>query len=237
MYNRLYFFAAIALLSLFPLSSRAAVQTGGQSLTAQMEQLQATYQQLHSLQFDFTQVTDSGGRIKEGRGQAAFYRSGSPGSGNTGVLRWDYEEPAPQVILNNGRELSIYTPQDKQLIITPSRDLESDITFALFTGSKKLADEFVVETADSFFFINDPPMDLQAVQLIPRDPHPQIKRMQIWMDKQRIIHRLLMEDHFGALTELSFSRVRFNELPSKDSRQEQKLLQLDLAPGTETIRQ
>lgn len=233
----LVFFSVLSLVLLFPFITQAAVQPGQRQLKASVDQLQTTYQQLHSLQFDFAQVTDTQGRIKEGRGHATFYRSGSSGSAKTGVMRWDYEEPAPQIILNNGRELSIYTPQDKQLIITPIQDLDSDITYALFTGSKKLADEFDATDPDPVFYINTPPSELQAIQLIPRQPHPQIKRMQIWLDKQSRLHRLLMEDHFGALTELDFSLIRFNALPAKDPKQEQLLLQLDLAPGTEIVRQ
>ena len=202
-----------------------------------LQQVQSTYQRLHSLQFDFFQVTDSSGRVKEGRGFATFYRSGSTAGANTGVMRWDYEAPSPQVILNNGKELSIYTLQDKQLIITPVHNLESDITFSLFTGSKRLTDEFVASPPDPVFYINDPPANLTAVQLTPREPHPQIKRMQIWLNKEYKLHRLLMEDHFGALTELEFSNIRMNALTAKDPEKEQSLLQLDLAPGTEIIRQ
>jgi outer membrane lipoprotein carrier protein len=57
------------------------------------------------------------------------------------------------------------------------------------------------------------------------------------MDQNHRLQRLLLEDHFGALTELTFSRIRFNELKATDSEQEQLLLQLDLVPGTEIIRQ
>ncbi|MGD9949953.1 MAG: outer membrane lipoprotein carrier protein LolA [Desulfobulbus sp.] len=237
MCNYLQYIIVVSFVFIFSLPTQAAVQPGAQQLTASIDQLQATYQHLHSLQFDFAQVTDSGGRIKEGCGSAAFYRSGPSGSANKGVMRWDYNEPSPQVILNNGRELSIYTPQDKQLIITPIQDLDSDITFALFTGSKKLAEEFTPSGPDPVFYINNPPADMQAIQLTPREPHPQIKRIQIWLDKQHTLHRLLMEDHFGALTELDFTNIQLNVLPAKDPKQEQLLLKLDLAPGTEIIRQ
>ncbi len=225
----------LALFLAFP--TLAASKTKGQQEEATLEQLQTTYQGLHSLQFTFAQVTDSGGRVKEGNGSAAFYRSGLSGTANSGVMRWDYEAPSQQVILNNGRELSIYTPQDKQLIISPIQDLDADITFALFTGSRKLTDEFAASEPDPVFFINDPPGNMQAIQLVPKQPHPQLKRIQIWVDSHHVLHRLLMEDHFGALTELDFSDIQFNGLPARDSKQEQRLLKLDLAPGTEIIRQ
>jgi len=237
MFNRMPTVLLCILIVFLSLPTLAATLTQSRQPTDSLEQLQVAYQQLHSLEFDFSQVTDSNGRIKEGRGFATFYRSGSGGGSNTGIMRWDYETPSPQVILNNGKELSIYTPQDKQLIITPIQDLDSDITFALFTGSKRLTDEFVANAADPVFYINEPPANMTSVQLTPREPHAQIKRMQIWFDRQHKLHRLLMEDHFGALTELDFSNIQMDALPAKAPQKEQSLLQLDLAPGTEIIRQ
>lgn len=197
--------------------------------------LQKKYQQLQSLEFDFSQSTQTSGRIKQGSGNAVFYRPAVL-AGN-GIMRWNYLEPTVQTIINDGKELSLYTPQDKQLIVSPARDMESDITYAIFTGTKKLQDEFEVTPPDKFFFLNDPPAGTEAVLLTPRQPHPQLKRIQLWLSGDLTIHRLLMEDHFGALTELTFTRVRFNTLPASDPKLLQSLLQLDLAPGTETIRQ
>lgn len=200
-------------------------------------QVQKKYQQLRSLEFDFAQTTQTGGRIKQGSGHATFYRSAKTTSDGAGIMRWNYSEPIAQIIINDGKELSVYTPQDKQLLVSPVQDLESDITYAIFTGTKGLLDEFAVSAADALFLLNTPPAALDAVLLIPREPHPQVKRIQLWLNADHTLHRLLMEDHFGALTELTFSQVRFNTLPANDPRLVRSLLQLDLAPGTEIIRQ
>lgn len=210
-------------------------------LEAKVVRLQKKYQQLQSLEFDFSQSTQTSGRIKQGSGNAVFYRpaaqAGAPLPAGNGIMRWNYIEPTVQTIINDGKELSLYTPQDKQLIVSPARDMESDITYAIFTGTKKLQDEFEVAPPDKLFLLNDPPAGVEAVLLTPRQPHPQLKRIQLWLNSDLTIHRLLMEDHFGALTELTFTRVRFNTLPASDPKLLQSLLQLDLAPGTETIRQ
>ncbi|MBM9614331.1 outer membrane lipoprotein carrier protein LolA [Desulfobulbus rhabdoformis] len=208
-----------------------------QQLRDSLAQLQTRYEKLHSLQFDFAQITDSGGRSKEGNGFAAFYRTASNKGTSSGIMRWDYTTPTPQVILNNGVELSIYTPMDKQLIITPIQDQDADITFALFTGSKQLSDEFDLIPADTNFLIQEPPDQTRAIQLVPKTPHPQLKRLQLWYDSTYQLRRLILEDHFGALTELSFSNMRFDTLPAKSAQQAETLLKLDLAPGTEIIRQ
>jgi outer membrane lipoprotein carrier protein len=210
-------------------------------LSDKVVQLQKKYQNLRSLEFDFSQSTSTNGRMKQGSGNALFYRPVAQPGGSSpaanGIMRWNYMEPTAQTIINDGKELSIYTPQDKQLIISPAQDIESDITYAIFTGTRSLLDEFETAPPDKLFVLNNPPTGFDAVLLTPRKPHPQVKRVQLWLGGDMTIHRVLMEDHFGALTELTFNRVRFNTLPTGDAQQLQSLLKLELAPGTETIRQ
>jgi outer membrane lipoprotein carrier protein len=238
MYNQaLRFFAALlVLITLTPLAI-AAESLPTDSPTALVVQLQKKYQQLRSLEFDFTQFTQTGGRVKQGSGNATFYRPTGATPSGKGIMRWNYLAPTPQTITNDGRELSIYTPQDRQLIISPVQDLEADITYALFTGTRDMLDAFTVSQGDAQFTLNQPPANAQSALLTPREPHPQLKRVQLWLSRDNVLHRLLMEDHFGALTELSFSNMRFNTLRLHDQQQVQSLLNIDLAPGTETIRQ
>lgn len=206
-----------------------------------IERLQTKYQHLRSLEFNFSQSTLTNGRIKQGSGNAFFYRPAAQPGGSSqaasGIMRWNYTEPLVQTIINDGKELSIYTPQDKQLIVTPSQDIESDITYAIFAGTRSLLDEFETAPPDKLFVLNNPPTGFEAVLLTPRKPHPQVKRIQIWLGGDMTIHRVLMEDHFGSLTELTFNQVRFNTLSTGETQQLKSLLKLDLAPGTETIRQ
>lgn len=228
------------LICLLTLPCLSIPATAAPAVTAQQQlvsEVQTTYQRLHSLQCSFVQLTSTEGRVREGRGQATFYRTKEGGNRGLGIMRWNYEQPTPQVILNNGKELSILTPQDRQLLITAASDLESDITYALFTGAKRLDEEFTLSPPDPLFVMNTPPQDLQGLLLTPKQPHQQIKRVQIWLDKRHILHNLLLEDHFGVLTELRFQDVRLNALPANNAAQEQQLLDLDIPPGTEIIHQ
>lgn len=215
----------------------------GASLSSPEERvmrLQKKYQQLRSLEFDFSQTTLNSGRVKQGAGSAIFLRPTVTGSSHTlppGIMRWNYTSPTAQTIVNDGKSLSIYTPQDKQLIVSPAQDMESDITYAIFTGTKNLHDEFQVEAGDATFIINEPTPGLGSVLLTPRQPHSQIKRVQLWFTNDLALHRLIMEDHFGALTELTFTGIRFNSLRQNDQQQVQALLNIDIPPGTEIIRQ
>ncbi len=240
MFNRGRFILALFLLIVFGSLFVAHSAEAASGLEQRVLQLQKKYQQLRSLEFEFSQSTQTGGRVKQGAGNAVFFRPGAldkPAGTSQGIMRWNYIEPTAQTIINDGKELSIYTPQDKQLIVSPAQEMESDITYAIFTGTKSLLDEFEASPADKLFILNDPPAGFEAILLIPRQPHPQVKRVQLWLNGDFTIHRLLMEDHFGAMTELTFAKVRLNTLPQGDVHQVQALLKLDLVPGTETIRQ
>jgi outer membrane lipoprotein carrier protein len=201
--------------------------------------LQKKYHKLRSLEFEFFQTVQSGGRLKQGNGSAIFFRAASPSHspGTKQIMRWNYSQPIVQTILNDGITLSIYTPQDKQLLVSPLQDIESDITYALFSGTKKLLDAFIAAPGDSSLGLSDPPAQCEAILLTPRHPHPQVKRVQLWLNREATIQRLVMEDHFEAITELTFTQVRFDRLGQGDAQQTHALLKLDLEPGTETIQQ
>ncbi len=199
----------------------------------QVEKIQGIYRDLTSLSFDFSQATRTGGRERQGAGSAVFYRPGS----KPGVMRWNYTEPDTQIILNDGNKLSIYTKQDNQVIVTSAEELQSDITYAFFAGTRNLLDDFTVKPPGNRFIFSSDDQDMQAVQLVPIQPHAQVKALHLWFDKDFLIRRLILEDHFDSITELSFTNIQLNSLPSNSPDTLTDLLQLDLPPGTEVISQ
>lgn len=199
----------------------------------QVEEIQTIYRDLTSLSFDFSQATRTGGRERQGAGSAVFYRPSS----KPGVMRWNYTEPDKQIILNDGSKLSIYTKHDNQLIVTSAEELQSDITYAFFAGTRNLLDDFKAKPPGNRFTFSSGDQAMQAVQLVPRQPHAQVKSLHLWFDKDFLIRRLIMEDHFDSITELSFSNIKLNSLPANSQERLTDLLKLDLPPGTEVISQ
>jgi outer membrane lipoprotein-sorting protein len=205
--------------------------TEGWAGSTALEKIQALYSNLSSLRFDFQQISRSSGRSRQGSGNSIFYRI-SPEQ--PGIIRWNYTTPEVQIILNDGKQLFIYTQKDKQVIITAAEDMQNDITYAFFTKNRKITEDFTVHPADSRFLGDS---HLQALQLIPQQAHGQVKAVHLWFDSQYIIHKMIMEDHFETLTELFFTKIEFNTLPMGSTHTEEALLRLDLPPGTEVIRQ
>ncbi len=152
-------------------------------------------------------------------------------------MRWNYTGPDKQIILNDGKQLSVYTEKDKQVIVTSATELESDITASLFAGNRNLTDDFNVQPAENRFTSGAAGQDVQVAQLVPKKPHGQIKTVHIWFDSKSMIRKLVMEDHFDTLTELEFGNIKFNELPAGSVKVTEELVRLNLPPGTEVVRQ
>ncbi len=228
---RTSFILPLLLVILLAAAPRGACAASETELLRQVEKIQQLYRSLTSFSFDFRQTTRSGRRDRHGAGSSVFYR---PGSGRPGIMRWNYTEPDKQIILNDGKQLSVYTEKDKQVIVTSAKEMESDITASLFAGNRNLTDDFNVQPAESRFTSST---DVQVAQLVPKKPHGQIKTVHVWFDSKSMIRKLVMEDHFDTLTELEFSNIKFNELPAGSAKVTEELVRLDLPPGTEVVRQ
>lgn len=204
--------------------------------------LQNLYGKMTSLVFDFEQVTRTGGRERTGRGNAVFYKTHSPspaarpgnGIASRSVMRWNYTEPDNQIIINDGTTLLIYTENDHQMIKTPAREIESDITYAFFAGTRNLMDDFAARAAGKEFIYSSADK-LNTILLVPRKPHNQIKDVQIWFDEKGIIHHMLIADHFNSITELNFDHIKLNSLPPGDQKEIDRITSFTVPPGTEII--
>ena len=221
------------LLNLLGFLLSEAEASGQKVIEQQIEEIQAKYRDLSSLSFDFNQLTRSGGRDREGAGNAVFYRP----DGKAGVMRWNYTKPDTQIILNDSKKLTIYTKEDNQMIVTSANELESDITYAFFTGKRNLLDDFNALPPGDRFTFSEAGQAIVAVQLVPKEPHAQIKNVHLWFDEDHLIKRLVMEDHFDSITELSFTNIKLNPLPPDSRKTLADLLKLDLPAGTEVISQ
>lgn len=210
-----------------------------QEANALLARVEKSYAQFQSLECSFHQRSKSGARIREGSGQAFFFRSDGAGGKETrqnGVIRWEYHEPEVQTIINDGQELRIYNPADKQLLISSAAAQESDLTYTLLTGQASLSESFTVSVETAPHWISPPPSELTVLHLVPKTPQSQLKYAQIGVNRDLRIERLLLEDHFQAITELSFSAMRFDGIKATDRARIEQLRTLKTTEDTETIR-
>jgi len=237
----LIFVLLLALISLVPLVRAPGIHAGEKSPESLALDLQNKYRSMTSLTFSFDQVTRTGPRERLGKGKALFYRFRTPVEEGRedratlqSVMRWNYIEPDPQIIVSDGETLSIYTEKDRQLIRTPAEELESDITYAFFAGTRNLLDDFRAESPEETFDFSYG-TGLHSLLLVPRHPHNQIMDVQVWFDSEGLIHYLRMRDHFDSVTELRFDSIQVNSLAPGDRKTLEQIINFPIPAGTEII--
>lgn len=235
--RNLYVFFSALFLCIFSLNLLTAFEVAEAAEryihSQHLANLQKTYSEFSSIVFSFEQITRSGSRSRSGHGDAVFVRL--PGE-IAGIMRWNYIYPDFQIILNDGKELSIYNRRDKQMIVTPAEEFNNDITFGLFAGDRALTDDFIAGAPLERFIFFLAGVNLTAIHLLPSEPHPQIKSVQIWFDEHYLIRHLVLVDHFESITELAFSENIINSVDVNDSQEMAKILFFDISEGTEIIR-
>jgi len=73
--------------------------------------------------------------------------------------------------------------------------------------------------------------DLQVIKLVPKVAHPQVDSLHLWIDREYLLRRLEIVDHFGSVTELTFADIRRNEAVAEE------LFTFTPPAGTEVIEQ
>ncbi|MFH7319838.1 outer membrane lipoprotein carrier protein LolA [Desulfurivibrio sp. D14AmB] len=170
-------------------------------------QLQETYNQTGSFRAQFRQLTTMpmGGRQREGAGTVIFRKPHQ--------MRWEYDFPDHQVLVSDGRQVRLYFAASRQLMLRDVADyLESDVTYAFFSGTGDLLRDFSVEEVPA---AEARPGRGHLLRLVPRELHPQVEYLDLEADRDSfLIRRLEIVDHFGSVTTLTFSRIELDpELP------------------------
>ena len=190
--------------------------------------------QLSSLSFNFTQQTmdQISGRTKQASGHAYFAKDQDKTQ-----MRWNYQAPDRQVIISNGKKLTMYFENLNQMIITPADQLQQDVIYSFFTGTKDIEDEFFVSEGGQ---IEEGSSDLplyDVIRLEPRSTDSQVRDIRLWVKDHKRIQRIEIVDNFETKTIINISNIEENSLTSDGKHMNTDLFSFAPPPGTEIIRQ
>ena len=168
--------------------------------------LQDAYDRTTGFSARFEQLTTvpMSNRTRKGSGTVVFQKPSR--------MRWDYQQPEVQVLVSDGSKVSLYVAASRQLMVRTMDDyLQSDVTYAFFSGRGRILDDFTVMSAA----VQAVP-GLYAIKLQPKKTNPQVDTLHVWVDqKQYMIARLEILDQFGSVTTLHFSNIELNpQLPA-----------------------
>lgn len=197
------------------------------------DRLQARYDKIDSLTFNFTQSTsgEMSGRPRNASGRAAFVKI----EGKS-YMRWDYTIPDKQVLVSDSVLFSMYFAKLEQMIISPAKSLDADLTYAFFTGRGVLKNDFHIRPAEEDFQSENSP-EFNVIKLIPKTAQSQVQDIHLWVTPDSLIRRIHIRDHFGTITLLNFSNIETDALAEKDPKELLSFFSFVPPEGTEIIRQ
>lgn len=160
------------------------------------ERLRAFLSDLRSLQGDFQQVLfdEDRTRLEEARGVFWLQRPGR--------FRWHYQEPYPQLIVADGKNVWVYDRELKQVTVKPLADALGSTPAFLLSSDHPLEESFTIEDLGS----RD---GLTWVELKPRSTEVHFSSIQLGFRGEEL-RRMELIDSFGQLTKLRFQDTREN---------------------------
>ena len=184
--------AACLLLSLCGVAAPTAVPAA-ESAAAKVERYLSD---LSSWSADFDQTLDdsSGKSLRNASGHLYLQRPGK--------FRWEYQKPAEQLVIADGRKLWFY---DKDLQQANVRDMDASLAntpAALLTGGAALGSQFEIRAL--------PPADgLEWFQLVPKHADTDFLGVRVGFSKGELV-RMLLADKLNQVTTLKFSAAHRN---------------------------
>lgn len=228
------FLLLITLLSsliIFSLQASAKINTD-ESPKDTAARIQLRIDEIQSLSFNFYQQTrgELTGRPRKGSGKAIFFKK----DGNS-RMRWDYNNPDKQVLVSDGSVFSMYFDDLKQMIVTPAKNIENDLTYSFFTGRGNLKNDFHILPPDEETGTNKE--EFKIIKLVPKQPHSQVQDIHVWITEASLIRRMNIRDLFGTITVLNFSDIQVDSLVGADEKTLQSLFSFIPPKDTEIIEQ
>lgn len=160
------------------------------------ERAERYLERFETLRADFVQqLFDKGGTLRdESRGTVALSKPGR--------FRWDYRQPAQQVLVCDGRSVWLYDAELEQVTVRQVGESLSHTPAMLLAGKGRTSDAFDARDGGQAG-------GLQWVLLTPRRDDAEFSSVRLGF-RGRELERLDLEDGLGQTTRITFSRVERN---------------------------
>jgi outer membrane lipoprotein carrier protein len=163
---------------------------------AASDRLNAFFNNVHSLQGDFSQtVYDQHNNVKDrAQGSLAIQRPGK--------FRWYYEKPYHQLIVANGAKVWIYDSELEQVTVKKFDQALGSTPAQLLSSSAALEKNFTIAEIGA----KD---GLEWVVLTPHDKDASFEKITLGFDADNL-RVMQLKDNFSQTTQLEFSHLQHN---------------------------
>ena len=150
----------------------------------------------------FTKVTSLKGSFKQQvfdkKGQAIQNSSGLMYMSRPGRFRWVYMTPEPQELVSDGKNLWIYDEDLEQVTIKPITSAVSATPMSFLTRKDAPAARFHVKAMPA-------KGGLDWFQLTPKQASRDFKNIEMGLDAQGNLKRMVMHDQLGQRTDITLN--------------------------------
>lgn len=186
------------------LSGTAQTEEAAPSLVSVIQKIQASYESTKDWNAEFQQTLTISGFDSPIRSSGKLYIK------KPGKLRWDYQEPGRDQIMVNMDTVWVYTPDQKQVIVSSLDDLsDSRIPLHFLAGTGKLDRDFEIE-----WFNPKIPLEgkTPSLRLKPKDPDSGISHLQINVHPDSfMITELTLFEKNGNRSRFEFIKINKNK--------------------------
>ena len=198
----------------------ASARVAAADLTSVVRAVDEHYNQLRTLQADFTETYRGNGMDRT--------ESGTLWLKKPGKMRWEYRSPRDKLFLTDSKDAWFYVPGDRQARKTPVRKLEDlRSPLGLLLGKTRLEKEL-----QGLSFAPDvTPLDPANVVLrgVPKGMVDRVSQVLIEVTPSHQISRIQVDEVDGSVTEYRFSGQKENVSIGDDR------FRFHPGPGVETI--
>jgi len=130
-----------------------------------------------------------------------------------GKMRWDYTSPEKKVYVSDGVRVYSYTPEDKQVIVSPfPKDDQAGASILFLAGKGNLIRDFTPSLVDP---PKGSPANSDALKVVPKVAQTDYEWLVLVVDKQTLgLRTLVTVDEQGGQSSISFVNLKENVNPA-----------------------
>jgi outer membrane lipoprotein carrier protein len=188
-----------------------------------LEQVQERYLEMQSFQGNFQQTTiiESEARRASASGMIAYQRPGK--------MRWEYQEPDPQLLVTDGNTLWLYDHLLENVTIQELAVVTDGTALAFLLGAGELTDDFTQRRMQKSLLDSD--KSWKVLELVPNREKSAIEFLQLGVDSESgNLEALLFKDNSGSVRIIEFEALSYNVGFSEG------FFSFEIPPGMEVIR-
>ena len=163
--------------------------------------LQKKYDGIRDFSADFAQITEGGVLRRKPSTERGTVFVKKPGR-----MRWNYKSPEEKIFVSDGRQIQLYVPADKQVIVSPLPSDDRATSAVLFLmGRGHLLRDFNVSYGKSAS------EDTYVLRLDPKTRQAEYDWLQVTADRASLqIRELVVGDQQGGRTTFQFTNFKEN---------------------------